>query len=83
MRDTFTISDEDDRKHRVWTALEIEAEGECTIEETLKMQQVTLEDYYLYADSYPDPDEEIQKTGQDESDQFKTDKGEENSPFKP
>lgn len=82
MHATFNISDEDDRKFRVWSALEIEASGDYTLEEALKMQQVTMEDYYLYADTYPDPDEEIQKTKQNEYYQFKYYKGEEKSPFK-
>lgn len=82
MHATFTISDESDRKFRVWAAQEIEAWGDYSLEEALKMQQVTMEDYYLYADTYPDPDEEEQKIMQNEFDQFKYYKGEEKSPFK-
>lgn len=58
MHSTFTISDESDRKFRVWSSMEIEATGDYSLEEALKMQQVTMEDYWLYCDTYPDPDEE-------------------------
>jgi hypothetical protein len=58
MHATFFISDEDDRKHRVWAAMNLEATDDYPIEEALRMMQVTMTDYELYADTYPDPGEE-------------------------
>ncbi len=53
MHATFTISDETDRKHRVWASMNIEATGDYSIEEALEMQQVTMADYELYKETYP------------------------------
>ena len=52
MHSEFTISDETDRMHRVWTAQELEAEG-YPLAEALEMQQVTMADYDRYWDTYP------------------------------
>lgn len=56
MHATFTISDESDRKFRVWSSINLEAEG-YPLAEALHMQQVTMADYDLYCDTYPNPDE--------------------------
>ena len=57
MHATFFISDETDRKHRVWSSMELNAFDDYTLEEALEMQQVTMDDYYLYCDTYPKPRE--------------------------
>ena len=77
-----TVELTDKSKLRVWSAMEIEAWGDYSLSEALEMQQVTMVDYELLKYTYPDPDDEIQKTMQNEFDQFKYYKGEEKSPFK-
>ncbi len=60
MHATFTISDETDMKHRVWTSMELEASGDYSLSEALEMQQVTMVDYEKYMNTYPaQPIEEL------------------------
>lgn len=55
MHATFFVSDEDDRMHRVWSAMRIyNAVGYPeTLEKALSMQQVTMADYEKYKDTWP------------------------------
>lgn len=48
MHSTFRISDENDKKYRVWSAMEINEQRGISIEEALAMQQVTIDDFEKY-----------------------------------
>ena len=56
MHATFWVTDEEDRKHRVWAAIRHMNTGVGwpeTLDETLSMQQVTMADYEKYKDTWP------------------------------
>lgn len=53
MHATFTISDENDKKYRVWSAIEMQEQTGWPIEDTLRMQQVKWADYEIYKDTQP------------------------------
>lgn len=54
MHATFTVSDEDDRKHRVWAAIRmaIDDPDEYLLEDALALQQVTGEDFDRHVESF-------------------------------
>jgi len=57
MHSTFTISDESDRKFRVWSVVELEAE-DYPVAEAIEMMQSSMEDYLLFRDTYPLPEDD-------------------------
>lgn len=57
MHETFTISDDSDRKFRVWSVVELEAKG-YPVPEACEMVQSSMEDYLLFRDTYPLPDDD-------------------------
>lgn len=56
MHATFTVSDETDKRHRVWGAVRLESSG-YSIEDACSMSQVTVMDYYRLRHTYPLPDD--------------------------
>lgn len=51
MHATFTISDENDKKYRVWSAMGMNERHGYSIEDALRLQQVTFADYVRYKDT--------------------------------
>lgn len=53
MHSTFFVSEEDDRRHRVWAAISAWEDGYYeTIDEALASQQVSIADFENHKDSY-------------------------------
>ena len=57
MHETFTISDESDRKFRVWSVVELEAQG-VPVPEAVEKMQSSMADYELFKNTYPLPEDD-------------------------
>ena len=57
MHATFTVSVETDRRHRVWSVVELETTGGYSIADACSMMQVKVEDYYRLRHTYPLPED--------------------------